>query len=834
MTASFGDVSKAARNRARREQEEKGSGAPGRPTNRRDLVSTVFELKTAEEFRELIAVEPRLLEEASISELDFPQHAAGFAEQFFRKQMLLREARTDPDGAWARHQEWFDQAEQAGGPLENLLSAAQRTLDAGRQEETLSLVAQALPLATEFGLGDVVRVLFELRGRALLLRTTDRAANVDAAIGAFEHALQHSVSGDEAAGLLDNLGSAHAQRPRGDRGENIENAIAAQRQGLAELRPDSSPEAVAIAQTNLAATMLTREHGDRAENLKEAITLCRAALTYRSPARNGVDWAYTQLNLAGALGNLATVMGDDNTAAIAAFEQVVTHRDQIVEPWLVGEALASIGRLSLADAQPNAERQLAAWEDNELRDLLDNDQRLRRARECLEQARALIAGAADPTLEGRLLRDLSAVYHALDRPVDAISAAERAVDLLTAVGAPREVVGVASRLGDLRAEEANWAGAAQAYKQAVRSAEAGLDARLEDEAREDEQRSMPTLHRRAAFALARDGHPEDAALVLEAGRARALRTRLGVDAADPDGLDRLPPDQRDAYRLATKQAAEAPLGPTGGAQRRHLIDVLTTIRALPGLAGFASAPTLAQIVAGAAPGFPLMYVNPTPYGTLLLSITADGTPEVHAHLLARPTGLELYGQLLVGKNLDDDELADETGPSYLFAVTGHGDDPLDIQRAVAHALSWIGQAVARPIADELGRLSARGVTLVLCGPLGAVPVGAAGWMSRGIERRMTDDLTVNYAPSALVSAAARRRAAGAAPRRQLTALGDPQGNLAAAGPEVREIVRCFAPDASAVAVGKRASADATREFQDRTRRARSIGTGLMFEIVEDE
>ena len=590
-------------------------------------------------------------------------------------------------------------------------------------------------------------MLYELRGRALLRRTTDRAADVDAAIEAFEYALQHSVSGEQAAGVLDNLGSAHAQRPRGDRGENVEHAIAAQRQGLAELEPDSSPEAVAIAQTNLAATMLTREHGDRAENLKEAIELCRAALTYRSPARNGVDWAYTQLNLAGALGDLATVMGDDNTAAIAAFEQVVMHRDQVDEPWLVGEAFASIGRLLLGDTEPDAERQLAA-QGEELHDLLDNDQPLERARECLEEARQLVPGAADPTLEGRLLRDLSAVYHALDRPADAISAAEHAVDVLTAVAAPREVVGVASRLGDLKADDADWMGAARAYAHAVRAAEAGLDARLEDRAREDEQRSMPTLHRRAAFALARNDQPEDAALVLEAGRARALRTRLGVDAADPDGLDRLPPDQRDTYRSAAERAAEAPLGPTGAPQRRHLANVLAVIRAIPGFADFAGAPKLPQIVAGASQGSPLMYVNPTPYGTLLLSITADETRQVHAQILERPTGLELYGQLLVGENLDGDVPADGAGPSYLFAITGHGDDPLDLQHAVEHALSWTGEAVARPIAEELARFGARGATLVLCGPLGAVPIGSASWMSGGNERRLTDDLVVNYAPSA--------------------------------------------------------------------------------------
>jgi CHAT domain-containing protein/tetratricopeptide (TPR) repeat protein len=803
----LGGVGKGARNRARREREADGPvGARGEQVTRRELASAVFDLETAQQFRELIAAEPRLLEEATIRELDGPPHAAGFAEQFARLQTLLREARSDPDGAWARRQRWFDQAEQAGDQLEEQLLAAERALDAGQHDEALAVADAALPLAAGFGLGAVVLALHELRGRALLRRAGDRGANVDAAIDAFEQALQHSISGDQAAGLFDNLGAVHAQRPGGDRGENLENAIAAQRQGLAELDPDSSPEAVAIAQTNLAATLLTREHGDRAENLREAIELCRAALTYRSPSRDGVDWAYTQLNLAGALDNLATVTGADNSAALAAFKRVIEHRDHVAEPWLVGAAFASIGRLHLHDAQPGAERQLAAWEHDALDDLLDNGERLERARDCLEQARRLVAGAADPTLEGRLLRDLAAVYDGLGRSVEAIAVAERAVALLSVVGAPRDVVGVAFLLGSLHADRGDWPAATGAYAQAVRAAEAGLEPRLEDRAREDEQREMPTLHRHAALALARSGQPEQAALVLEAGRARAIGARLGVDSADPDSLDRLPRGLRDAYLSASAQVAAAPLGPAGAAQRRHLAEVVGAIRAQPGLAGFASGLKLAQIAAGAAPGSPLMYVNPTPYGTLLLTISANGEPEVHTRVLERPTGLELYGQVMVGANLDDDQRADEDkGPSYLLAITGHGDQPADLQRAIMHALKWVGEAVARPVAEELGRHGARSVTLVLCGPLGALPVGAAAWTDGDAERRLTDVLAVSYAPSALVAATARRRAGAPPSHRRLLALGDPEEDLEAAGPEVREIARCFAPQASTVAVGKRAT-----------------------------
>ncbi|MDQ3769495.1 MAG: CHAT domain-containing protein, partial [Actinomycetota bacterium] len=330
--------------------------------------------------------------------------------------------------------------------------------------------------------------------------------------------------------------------------------------------------------------------------------------------------------------------------------------------------------------------------------------------------------------------------------------------------------------------------------------------RLDDAARESEQGSFPTLHRRAAYALARAGRIEEAALVLESGRARALRLRLGVDAADPDAVDRLPAELRVAYLAASAKVALAPLGPVGAPQRRELAEVLAEVRSLPGLTDFATGLHLRQIAAGAARDTPLVYVNPTPWGTLLLTVTAHPSAAVNARLLDRPTGLELYGQLAVAVNFDDPDRNDEepTGPSYLFAVTGHGDESDYLGRAVEHALGFVGTTLARPIAEQLERVDARSVTLVLCGPLGAVPVGACAWIDDGAEQRLIDRFTVAYAPSGLVAAVARARAAAQPEGRRLVALGDPNGDLDAAGPEIREIVRRFDQD-GALAVGAAAT-----------------------------
>lgn len=787
-------MAKGARNRARRQAAAGDSSAR---LSRHELAGLVFDVDSVEQFKALIAADPRVLEDATIRELDGPQHAAGYAEHFARKQELLREARVDPDAAWERHQAWFAEAERAGDQLKRLVRVAEDAYDVGQFRETLTTLDQALPLAQRYGFGAVAYTIHTLRGRALLHCDGDRGANVDAAIDAFEHGLQHSLAGDDAAYVLDLLGSAFAQRPRGDHGENIENAIAAQRQGLDELTPNTTPEILALTRTNLAATLLSRERGDRLATLREAISLCRAALSYRSPSRDGTDWAYTQLNFAGALERVAALAGDGSDLAKAAFEEVIANRDQIADRSLVGAAYASIGRILLDRALPTAEQQLEALErERGDEELSDDRELLDEARQYLELAQPLVADAGDPMVLGRLLRDLASVYDNLGRQQDAFITTERAVAVLKVVGAPRDLVGVAFRLGGMHADRGDWSSSAEAFAQAVRAAETGLAARLDDATREDEQRRFPTVHRWAAYALGRVGRVEEAALTLESGRARALRLRLGIDAVDPESLDRLPGELRADYVAASAQVALAPLGPAGAPQRRELAKVLTAVRELPGLSDFATGLNIEWLVNAAAPGAPLLYVNPTPWGTMLLSVSADAHPAVDLRLLDRPTALELYSQLVASVDLDnanhnDDELG---GESYLLAVTGHGDEPDYLKRAIDHAFGFVGKALARPIAKQLEKLEAHSVTLVLCGPVGAVPVGACAWTARAGEEKLIDRFTVAYAPSAMVAAIARARAAARRPNRRLVALGDPNGNLEAAGPEVREIARGFDPN----------------------------------------
>ena len=68
-----------------------------------------------------------------------------------------------------------------------------------------------------------------------------------------------------------NLANAYSDRIRGDRAENLEQAIAAYQQALEVMTRQAMPVEWAQAMMNLATAYYYRIRGDRAENLEQAI-----------------------------------------------------------------------------------------------------------------------------------------------------------------------------------------------------------------------------------------------------------------------------------------------------------------------------------------------------------------------------------------------------------------------------------------------------------------------------------------------------------------------------------------------------------------------------------
>jgi tetratricopeptide (TPR) repeat protein len=156
----------------------------------------------------------------------------------------------------------------------------------------------------------------------------DRGDNLERAIAAYEQALTvykpDHVSSDWAA-IHNNLGTAYKNRLRGDRADNLERAIAAYERALTVYTPGNFPADWAVIQHYLGTAYNNRVRGNKAENVERAIAAYEQALTIYTPENFPIDWAAIQINLGTAYKN--RVRGDkaeNIERAIAAYEQALT------------------------------------------------------------------------------------------------------------------------------------------------------------------------------------------------------------------------------------------------------------------------------------------------------------------------------------------------------------------------------------------------------------------------------------------------------------------------------------------------------------------------------
>jgi tetratricopeptide (TPR) repeat protein len=99
------------------------------------------------------------------------------------------------------------------------------------------------------------------------------------------------------AATQNNLGNAYAERIRGERAENLEQAIFHYQQALEVYTRQAYPQQWAATQNNLATAYAERIRGERAENLEQAIFHYQQALEVRTRQAYPEDWAMTQNNL---------------------------------------------------------------------------------------------------------------------------------------------------------------------------------------------------------------------------------------------------------------------------------------------------------------------------------------------------------------------------------------------------------------------------------------------------------------------------------------------------------------------------------------------------------
>jgi tetratricopeptide (TPR) repeat protein len=122
-----------------------------------------------------------------------------------------------------------------------------------------------------------------------------------------------------------NLGNAYRNRIRGERAENLEQAIFHYRQALEVYTRQAYPEQWARTQNNLGNAYRNRIRGERAENLEQAIFHYQQALDVYTRQAYPEQWAMTQNNLGNAY--LERIRGE----RAENLEQAIFHYQQALE-----------------------------------------------------------------------------------------------------------------------------------------------------------------------------------------------------------------------------------------------------------------------------------------------------------------------------------------------------------------------------------------------------------------------------------------------------------------------------------------------------------------------
>jgi CHAT domain-containing protein/tetratricopeptide (TPR) repeat protein len=780
-----------------------------------EILEDMFALRSAADLRALRAARPELAAPLVKNHLRELAAAPGYGAGFARLLSLLDAAEADIDGVWAEYERGLNEATAAGEELAVEESAVREALDRGDVEKVIELTASAIPRAAWAGLGAGVAMLHELRGLALLRRqSAERSADIESAIEELERARFLAPPGPPRGSVLMHLAFAYSDRLRGDLADNTEVAVELLRLAVAEVAGANVPDLAAMVNTNLAFGLMRRVRGERVDNLREAVDACERALSHRSLERDPVDWAYSQLNLGDALDQLELTRGARGVSGRAKepYEAVVRAAEAIPEKWLIGLAYQGIGRLYLRVAQLAVEDIVDAAESGHELPAEVDPQALSVAREQFERACACLEDAPQQVYRGRALADLAETLTLQEDVPAAIDAGRQGLVILRPTNAPRACLAVAGRLGTQLAVAGSWDEATAVFRDAVAAADVTFYAQLERASSDEQQRRAGNVYRWAAYAIARTGDAEGAALVLENGRAREIRRRIDSRSDDPR-LAGLPEKLRDAYVAAAARLGSSPLGEDAAVTSRAYAEVVSAIREVPGYESFGAGSHLEELTAAAEPSWPVIYVNPTPFGTLLVTVTADdGSTSVSSAFVDGVTSADVIMRLMVGAAAAPADEADGVvgePTSYLFGISGPDDDDYTFGPALDELLPWLGEAIARPLWNLLSEAHIAGCTMIVCGPLALAPLHAATWQDGERVCCLLDYLTVRYAPAAMVASGCLLRAAATETSpRTLVAVADPTHDLPATGPEVTEISSLF--DDGGVACAFAASAD--RQF----------------------
>ncbi|MDZ8242322.1 MAG: CHAT domain-containing tetratricopeptide repeat protein [Nostoc sp. ChiQUE01a] len=463
----------------------------------------------------------------------------------------------------------------------------------------------------------------------------NKADNIEQAIAFYKSTLEVYTCEAfplEWANTYNGLGGAYAQSIFGDRTESIEQSIAAYQCALKVYTWEVFPINWAMTQNNLGNAYTQRIRGQKVENQKEAITAFQCALQVRTRQAFPVEWATTQNNI--GIAYFESVGGDkpDNLEqARSAFEKAleVYTFDAYPVDWAMAQH--NLGNVYI-------ERIRGQKEDN-----------LEKAIASFKSALKVYNRDAFPIDWAKTQNDLAISYikrirgDRSDNIEKAIAAFEFSLKVFSIQDFPQQCRQTATNLGNLHFEQQAWAEAASAYTKALEAGEILYQSAILLDGKAAELAATKDLPQRAAYALTRSGDLQAAALTLEQGRARGLSETLDRDRADLAQLQQLAPSLYTQYADTTTQLrnleTQQRLRMTSGDRhsltpealrtqalqlRETLTKIIEQIRQVPSYEDFLAQPSFNDIRQALCPGIPLVYLVPTPAGSLALLVTQEG------------------------------------------------------------------------------------------------------------------------------------------------------------------------------------------------------------------
>jgi len=671
-------------------------------------------------------------------------------------------------------------------------------------EQAIVLYQQALTVRTQEAMpAEWAEATMNLANAYYSRIRGDRAENLEQAIVLYQQALtvrtQEAMPAEWATTIM-NLAIAYTGRIGGDRAENLEQAIAFHQQALTVVTKEAMSMEWAETMYFLAIAYTERIRGNRAENLEQAIVIFQQALVVRTQETTPVEWAQTMNSLAIAYSKHAHGDRAEN------LEQTIT---------LYQQALTVMTKEAMPVEWARTMNNLAAAYTKRIQG--DRAENLEQAITLYQQALTVMTKEAMPVEWALYMHNLAIAYSdriwgdRAENLEQAISAFQSSLTVFDPELLPNYYRGTAKRLGNLYSEQQRWQDAIPIYQKALQASETLYQSASLLDSKSAELAETADLPRRAAYALARIGNLKEAVLTLEQGRARGLSETLERDRTDLTQLQQTHPALYEDYQTIAQQLRDLEsqqrdrmtsterhsltpeaLRDSAVALRQQLTTIIQRIRQVPGYEQFLSLPSFADVQKAvqsdlAEPTLrerPLVYLVPTPAGSLALIVTSDTIHDVWLDAV------------------NETQLIDLLNQTWFTAYRQFQSDRQAWFDAIDTVTRQLWESLMAPVVTHLQQHQFEQAILIATGDLSFLPLHAA-WTedpSTPTGRRYAlDDIHFTYAPNAR-SLTVARAIGDRTQADSILAIDNPRQDLPNAGREVAAAIAAF-PKSTVLAHG---------------------------------